>query len=275
MAQRFFILGCGKMGGALLAGWLAGDKDGSRDFIIIDPYFEKKGAFDVKAIHAFASIKEAAAAGYDKPDVMLLSVKPQMMAEALQDVHLLSCDDTCFISIAAGLSIAGIEMLLPSVDKAVIIRSMPNTPAAIGKGMTALIGNQNASQAHLDMAISLMQVSGLVISLYDESQMDAVTALSGSGPAYIFLMAEAMTKAGQSLGLSADKAQVLALQTIYGAANLLNESDEGASILRENVTSKGGTTAAALSVLMADDGLAQLMEKALAAAHARSIELGQ
>ena len=166
-------------------------------------------------------------------------------------------------------------MLLPSVDKAVIIRSMPNTPAAIGKGMTALIGNQNASQAHLDMAISLMQVSGLVISLDDESEMDAVTALSGSGPAYIFLMAEAMTKAGQGLGLSADKAQVLALQTIYGAANLLNESDESASILRENVTSKGGTTAAALSVLMADDGLAQLMEKALAAAHARSIELGQ
>lgn len=275
MAQRFFILGCGKMGGALLAGWLAGDKDGSRDFIIIDPYFEKKGAFDVKAIHAFPSIKEAAGAGFDRPDVMLLSVKPQMMVEALQDVHLLSCADTCFISIAAGLSIAGIEMLLPSVDKAVIIRSMPNTPAAIGKGMTALIGNQNASQAHLDMAKSLMQVSGLVISLDDESEMDAVTALSGSGPAYIFLMAEAMTKAGQALGLSADKAQVLALQTIYGAANLLNESDESASILRENVTSKGGTTAAALSVLMADDGLTQLMEKALAAAHARSIELGQ
>ena len=275
MAQRFFILGCGKMGGALLAGWLAGDKDGSREFIIIDPYFQKNDPFDVKAIHAFPSIKEAAEAGYDRPDVMLLSVKPQMMAEALQDVHLLSCDDTCFISIAAGLSIAGIEMLLPSVDKAVIIRSMPNTPAAIGKGMTALIGNQNASQAHLDMATSLMQVSGLVISLDDESEMDAVTALSGSGPAYIFLMAEAMTKAGQALGLSADKAQVLALQTIYGAANLLNESDESASILRENVTSKGGTTAAALSVLMAEDGLAQLMEKALAAAHARSIELGQ
>ena len=275
MAQRFFILGCGKMGVALLAGWLTGDTDNSRDFIIIDPYFEKKGAFDNEHVYAFSSIKEAVGAGHDKPDVMLLSVKPQMMAEALADSHLLSCSDTCFISIAAGLSIAGIEALLPSIDKAAIIRSMPNTPAAIGKGMTALIGNQHASQAQLDMAMSLMQVSGLVICLDDESEMDAVTALSGSGPAYIFLMAEAMTKAGQALGLSEDKAQILAMQTIYGAANLLNESDESASALRENVTSKGGTTAAALSVLMADDGLAQLMEKALSAAHARSIELGQ
>ena len=275
MAQSFFILGCGKMGSALLAGWLAGDKQVAEKFIIIDPYFTKQGALDDRRVEAFGSLSEAAQAGYDRPDIMLLSVKPQMMADALQDIHLLSCDATCFISIAAGLSITGIAHLLPAADKSIIIRAMPNTPSAINKGMTALIGNQHVSQTQLDNAVSLMQVSGLVICLDDESQMDAVTALSGSGPAYIFLMAEAMTQAGQSIGLSEEMARILAMQTIYGAANLLNESDESASILRQNVTSKGGTTAAALSVLMADDGLSSLMQKALKAAHARSIELGQ
>ena len=275
MAQCFFILGCGKMGSALLAGWLAGDSDGAKEFIIIDPYFTKQGALDDNRVQAFVSLSDAVAAGYHRPDVMLLSVKPQMMAEALKDIPLLSCDETLFISIAAGLSIATIERLLPPLKQAAIIRTMPNTPAAIGKGMTALIGNQHTSQNQLDKAVSLMQVSGLVICLEDESQMDAVTALSGSGPAYIFLMAEAMAAAGHELGLPSEMATILAMQTIYGAANLLNESEEPASVLRENVTSKGGTTAAALSVLMADDGLHDLMKEALKAAHLRSIELGQ
>ena len=275
MAQSFFILGCGKMGSAMLAGWLAGDDERAFEFIIIDPYFSKTGALDDARVHAFASLSEALSAGHNHPDLMLLSVKPQMMTEALQDIALLSCNDTCFISIAAGLSIAGISKLMPSVERAKIIRAMPNTPAAIGKGMTALIGNQHISDDELQKAVSLMQVSGLVICLDDESQMDAVTALSGSGPAYIFLMAEAMAQAGEALGLSADMARILANQTIYGAANLLNESEEEAAILRQNVTSKGGTTAAALSVLMADEGLADLMKQALKAAHQRSIELGQ
>ena len=275
MAQSFFILGCGKMGSAMLAGWLAGEDKRAFEFIIIDPYFTKTGTLDDARVHAFASLSEAVSAGHSRPDLMLLSVKPQMMAEALQDVGLLSCDDTCFISIAAGLSIDGITRLLPSVDGAKIIRAMPNTPAAIGKGMTALIGNQHNRDDELQNAVSLMQVSGLVICLDDESQMDAVTALSGSGPAYIFLMAEAMADAGEALGLSADMARILANQTIYGAANLLHDSEDEASILRQNVTSKGGTTAAALSVLMADEGLGVLMKKALKAAHQRSVELGQ
>ena len=275
MAQNFFILGCGKMGSAMLAGWLAGEDKQGFEFIIIDPFFSKTGALDDARVHPFASLSEAVSAGHHRPDVMLLSVKPQMMAEALQDIALLSCDDTCFISIAAGLSIEGINSLLPSVEGAKIIRAMPNTPAAIGKGMTALIGNQHISDDELQKAVSLMQVSGLVICLEDESQMDAVTALSGSGPAYIFLMAEAMAEAGEALGLPSEMAHILANQTIYGAANLLDESDEAPATLRQNVTSKGGTTAAALSVLMADEGLAELMKKALKAAHQRSIELGQ
>ena len=279
MTRQFFILGCGKMGSAMLRGWLAADARGdageATDFIIIDPYFDvaSLGA-DHKAIAAFASLEEAQAAGYGRADVMLLSVKPQMMPEALAAISIIDVSDCCFISIAAGLPLAQLDAMLGG-KKNRIIRTMPNTPAAIGKGITALIGNDAADEADISLATRLLGVSGKVVRVADEADLDAVTALSGSGPAYVFLLAEAMAEAGKKLGLSEELAVTLAEQTIYGAGALMQASDESAATLRENVTSKGGTTAAALAVLMADDALAELLEGAIDAAHKRAIELGQ
>lgn len=282
MSQQFFILGCGKMGSAMLNGWLSGGAAKQTDFIIIDPYFDKsslasQSVESQQAVRCFASIAEAAEAGMVRADVMLLSVKPQMMAEALAQTDLLDISDCCFISIAAGLSIAKLtQMIGAGGDKGVrLIRTMPNTPAAIGKGMTAIIGNQAASAADMDLAVQLLSVCGKVARLESEAQLDAVTALSGSGPAYVFLLAEAMAQAGTDLGLSEALARDLAEQTLYGAGALLAGADETAAVLRENVTSKGGTTAAALAVLMAEDGMTDLLARAMKAAHERSQELGR
>lgn len=275
MKQQFFILGCGKMGSALLNGWLSGGAAQDTDFIIIDPYFDKQvlagqsqASLDaVSCYHHFADV------GAARADIMLLSVKPQMMAQALGDMGALDLSDCCFISIAAGLGLAQLGEMIGH-ESARIIRSMPNTPAAIGKGMTALIGNAAATADDVALAETLLAVCGKVERLECEAQLDAVTALSGSGPAYVFLLAEAMARAGTKLGLGEALSQKLAEQTIYGAGALLSQSDEPAAILRENVTSKGGTTAAALAVLMADDGMVDLLERAMAQAHKRSQELG-
>ena len=277
MTQQFFILGCGKMGSAMLGGWLAAGAGADTDFIIIDPYFDKAslgfGDEGHNAIAAFTSLEAAHAAGYRSADVMLLSVKPQMMPEALASISIIDVTDCCFISIAAGLPIAQLASMLGGDYR--IIRTMPNTPAAIGKGITALIGNAAASEADLRLAETLLAVIGKVVRVRDESELDAVTALSGSGPAYVFLLAEAMAQAGEKLGLSEELAVTLAEQTIYGAGALMHESDETAATLRENVTSKGGTTAAALAILMADNALAELLCDAMRAAHKRAVELGQ
>ena len=276
MRQQFFILGCGKMGSALLNGWLSGGAAKDTDFIIIDPYFDKQALAgqseaSLSAVTSYSSLAEV---GNGRPDIMLLSVKPQMMAEALADTGGLDLGDCCFISIAAGLGLDQLVEMIGFAD-ARIIRSMPNTPAAIGKGMTALIGNAAATEDDVALAETLLSVCGKVERLESESQLDAVTALSGSGPAYVFLLAEAMARAGTQLGLGEALSRKLAEQTIYGAGALLSASDEPANVLRENVTSKGGTTAAALAVLMADEGMAALLERAMAEAHKRSQELGR
>jgi len=280
MTRQFFILGCGKMGSALLNGWISGivsgDLDHKADFIIIDPFFDANNLnIPSDAVHVFATLQDAATAGYARPDMMLLSVKPQMMAEALGNATSLDLSGCCFISIAAGLSLSALTHMIGAGTDVRVIRTMPNTPAAIGKGMTAVIGNEAAQEDDLALAESLLGVCGLVIRLDDEAQMDAVTALSGSGPAYVFLLAETMAQAGVALGLPEALSRRLADQTIYGAGGLLQESAMPADILRQNVTSKGGTTAAALSVLMGQDGLAELMKKAMSAAHSRSVELGK
>ena len=278
MAQQFFILGCGKMGSAMLNGWLEGGASADYDFIIIDPYFDPANiTTDVPADkwHIFDNLVDCVKNGFKKPDIMLLSVKPQMMQDALHHAKDLDTKDCSFISIAAGLSLAKLTDMIGAPHIPKIIRSMPNTPAAIAKGMTALIGNEAVTSDDIARAASLLSVCGKVVELEEESQLDAVTALSGSGPAYIFLLAEAMTQAGIALGLSQALAQTLATQTVYGAGCLLDASDQPASILRENVTSKGGTTAAALDVLMAKDGMQDLLTKAMAQAHKRSQELGK
>ena len=276
MRRQFFILGCGKMGSALLNGWLSAGQDHDADFIIIDPFFVPDNlASPTALVHVFDTLEAAAQAGYSRPDMMLLSVKPQMMAEALSHAAVLDVRDCCFISIAAGLSLSSLSDMIGAGTDARIIRTMPNTPAAIGKGITALIGNAATKEADITLAETLLGVSGLVVRLDDEAQLDAVTALSGSGPAYVFLLAEVMAQAGVQLGLSDRLARQLADQTVYGAGALLEASDKPAATLRENVTSKGGTTAAALSVLMAQEGLASLMGDAMTAAHHRSRELGK
>ncbi len=274
MSESCFILGCGKMGSALLQGWLSAGTT-QRHYIIIDPFFDKASPLaSDERVSIYADFASAADAGHHTADIMLLSVKPQMMAEALAAASMIDLSACCFISIAAGLSLAQLATLIPDAAAPAIIRTMPNTPAAIGKGMTAIIGNDTATAAQLAMAEEMLAVSGKVVRLTHETEMDAVTALSGSGPAYLFLMAEAMTDAGASLGLSPEMAAILAQQTILGAAHLMAEADETPAILRENVTSKGGTTAAALAILQADDGLADVMARAMQAAYDRSRSLG-
>jgi pyrroline-5-carboxylate reductase len=201
------------------------------------------------------------------------------MDDAIAGLGNMKHADCAYLSIAAGISTGWLKQRLG--DAAIVIRAMPNTPAAIGKGITALYAdapyqasNQAPNQAR-NLASQLLAAVGQVVHVQDEALMDGVTALSGSGPAYVFLLVEAMTEAGIKAGLPDDLAAELAKATVCGAGALMAAVDTAPAILRENVTSKGGTTAAALAVLMADDGLTSLMTKAVAAAKARSIELGE
>jgi pyrroline-5-carboxylate reductase len=198
-----------------------------------------------------------------------------MMEEAIGHFPQMIDDDTAFLSIAAGITTAWLASRLDPVSggAATIIRAMPNTPAAIGQGITVLYSG-DATDAKRDLAAQLLMAIGQVVMIDDESLMDAVTAVSGSGPAYVFLLAEVMTKAGIEAGLPDDLATQLAEATVAGAGALITASDDDPAVLRANVTSKGGTTAAALEVLMADDGIAPLLSRAIAAAKARSIALG-
>jgi len=270
--QHIILLGCGKMGSALLRGWLA-DSALEADFTIIEPYDDAVAWLpQLDNLRRYSSVSEAASAAVPKADFVLLAVKPQMMADAASDLKSLSHDMTAYLSIAAGLSCDWLSNHLGA--EAAILRSMPNTPAAIGKGITALYANMHVRSEQRAFASQLLRAVGVVVDLPNETLMDAVTALSGSGPAYIFHMAEAMAAAGEQLGLSEALAHQLARQTIAGAGALLEQSDEAASTLRETVTSKGGTTAAALSVLQSDNGLHALLMNAMQAAYDRSKELG-
>jgi len=278
MAPQFFIIGCGKMGSAMLNGWLSATQEDDYCYIIIDPYFDKTAInvpYDEDRVRVYSSMQEAVKDGYHAPLIMLLSVKPQMMQEALADLGECDLQDCCFISIAAGLNIASLSEMMGAPSDVKIIRTMPNTPAAIAKGMTAMIGNKHVTLSDMTRAQRLLSVCGEVVQLEDEAQLDGVTALSGSGPAYVFLLAELMAQSGMKLGLSETLSRQLATQTVYGAGCLLAQSEEPAHILRENVTSKGGTTAAALSVLMDEKGLAPLLEEAMQKAYQRSQELGK
>ncbi|QIR85378.1 pyrroline-5-carboxylate reductase [Paracoccus sp. AK26] len=255
------LVGCGRMGGAMLRGWLAhGLEPGA--VTVIDPRLSPE--WQDKGLRVNADLPA-------DPAVLVLAVKPQMMAEALGGVPRLS--DTLVLSVAAGTTIATFEAAFPGAP---IIRVMPNTPAAIGQGISAMIGNGLATDAHLDLAQALMAAVGRVVRLEREDQMDAVTGLSGSGPAYVFHLIEAMAKAGEAQGLPADLSLELARMTVAGAGALAIDADEDPAVLRENVTSPGGTTAAGLQVLMdPDNGLPPLMARTVAAATERGRELGR
>ena len=274
MSERLHILllGCGKMGSAMLRGWL-NDTELDAHFTIIEP-FEAAVSWLPKAgnIRHYPDIQAASAAELPPVDFALLAVKPQMMEEAAADLKQLTHDETAYLSIAAGLSASWLAHRLGSAAR--ILRAMPNTPAAVGAGITALYATNQVSAAQVALATKLLGAIGEVVHLPEESLIDAVTALSGSGPAYVFKLVEVMADAGQKLGLPDAMAQKLARQTVIGAGALMQAVEDDAATLRQNVTSKGGTTAAALGVLDADEALARLLAEAMQAAHDRSVELG-
>jgi pyrroline-5-carboxylate reductase len=206
------------------------------------------------------------------PAVLLMAVKPQMMDAVFPPLGKLAGPRTLVLSIAAGRKIEGFERHL--AQGVAVVRAMPNTPAAIGRGMTVCVANAHVTAEQRALCDELLGAVGEVAWVDDEAQIDAVTAVSGSGPAYVFLLAECLAEAGVAAGLSEPLAKELARATISGAGELLRQSDLEAAVLRQNVTSPGGTTAAALGVLMGPDGLRELMTRAVAAAAKRSRELG-
>lgn len=258
------LLGCGKMGSAMLQGWL--DQGLPRSAVwVIDPF--PSDWLKSTGVHLNTDLPA-------RPAVVLIAVKPQMMGDALPTLAAMGNGETLFISVAAGTPIAQFQTVLG--DLTPIVRAMPNTPAAIGKGITAIIGNVHASASALGMAEGLLQAVGQVVRLQSESQMDAVTGVSGSGPAYVFHLIETLAAAGEAQGLPADLALQLAKATVAGAGALAELSDETPSQLRVNVTSPNGTTQAALEVLMsATDGFPPLLNRAVAAATDRSKELAR
>jgi pyrroline-5-carboxylate reductase len=259
------MLGCGRMGSAMLQGWLAGGFAASSVWVL-DPYPSDW----LKSIDGLKLNTELP----DNPAIVLIAVKPQLMGEALPVLRVHGNGGTLFLSVAAGIPISAYEAVLG--DNTPIVRAMPNTPAAIGKGITALIGNARAEEPQLALAEVLMSAVGETVRLDNEAQMDGVTAVSGSGPAYVFHLIETMAAAGEAEGLPAELAMRLAKATVAGAGALAQSAAEDPSQLRVNVTSPGGTTAAALNILMNENsGFPALLDNAVKAAADRSRELGK
>ncbi|MDK3073203.1 pyrroline-5-carboxylate reductase [Sedimentitalea sp. JM2-8] len=258
------LLGCGKMGSAMLAGWLERGLPASSVWVI-DP--KPSDWVRAQGVHLNAALPE-------RPAIVLVAVKPQMMGDALPTIAGLGGGGTLFVSIAAGTPIAEFERILGSATP--IVRAMPNTPAAVGRGISALTGNAAAGEEDLDLADSLLSAVGQTVRLASESQIDAVTGVSGSGPAYVFLLIETLAAAGEAQGLDADLAMQLAKATVAGAGALAETAEDSPAQLRVNVTSPNGTTQAALEVLMdADAGFPPLLQRAVAAATNRSRELSR
>lgn len=260
VAERgLVLLGCGKMGSAMLAGWLEqGLPAGSVH--VRDP--APSDWVRAQGVAVNGDLPET-------PAIVLIAVKPQMMREALPELRAMGGGSTLFVSVAAGSSIAMFEEIL-GADRP-IVRAMPNTPAAIGRGITALVGNARADAAQLDLAEALLSAVGQTVRLEHETQIDAVTAVSGSGPAYVFHLIETMAAAGEAQGLTPEMSLHLARATVAGAGALAEASEEGPGQLRVNVTSPGGTTQAALEVLMDEEtGFPPLLQRAVTAAADRA-----
>lgn len=263
------LVGAGKMGGALLEGLIAKGLD-PRRIRVQDPAPPPEIA-RLLARHGIVAEREIAASA--PPGVILVAVKPQVMDQVFPPAARLAGPGTLVISIAAGRTLKSFEAHLPA--GAAVVRAMPNTPAAIGRGITVCVANGAVTPAQRALCAALMAAAGDVAWVENEARMDAVTAVSGSGPAYVFLLAEALEKAGVAAGLDSALARRLARATVAGSGELLARATEDASVLRANVTSPGGTTAAALSVLMAEGGLEDLLTRAVLAGEGRSRELAQ
>ncbi len=273
LSGAVLLIGAGRMGGALLKGWLAGGLSPERIFVQ-----EPSPPPDIAAVIADAGIRTGAPPQMEAPaQVILLAIKPQMMDTVLPGVAPLAGPETVVLSIAAGTSVANIARHF--APQTAIVRAMPNTPAAIGRGITALCPDANTTQEQRAACEALLKAGGETVWVEKEGLIDAVTAVSGSGPAYVFLLAECLAEAGRVAGLDADLAAKLARATVSGAGELLHQSPLGADELRRNVTSPGGTTQAALRILMGtgEAGAAQplqaLMTEAVAAALRRAREL--
>jgi pyrroline-5-carboxylate reductase len=260
------LAGAGKMGGAMLSGWLAQGLN-ARILGVIEPHpSDEISALVTKGVRLNPTPKEIGAAA-----TLVVALKPQMFGEAGPDLKRYAGSSTLVVSIMAGTTIASIEALCGGS----VVRAMPNTPAAIGRGITVAVAASNVSPSQRAVADALLRATGSVEWVDDENLMDAVTAVSGSGPAYIFLLAEELARAGVEAGLPPDLATKLARETVAGSGELLHRSDLPSATLRHNVTSPGGTTAAALEVLMGPDGMQSLLTRAVAAATKRSKELAK
>jgi pyrroline-5-carboxylate reductase len=259
------LAGGGKMGSAMLAGWLESAIP-AKQIHVIEPDAEAGKRLAALGVNVGAD----ASALPKTASIVIFAVKPQVMDGVVPLYAPLAGNETVFLSIAAGCTISQFEGHLGTVP---VVRSMPNTPAAIGLGMTVACANGAVSAAQKSQCQMLLEAVGEVAWVADEALMDPVTAVSGSGPAYVFLLIESLAAAGVAAGLVPDLALRLARATVRGAGELACQSDDAPSQLRVNVTSPGGTTAAALDVLMAEDGLGNLMTRAVAAASRRSREL--
>ncbi len=264
------LIGAGRMGGALIKGWLAAGRFSA--IHVVEPQ-ASDAARALAASGAVTLHAEFDAGRLPKVSAIVLAIKPQVLKGESVLLRELGRTGALVVSIAAGVTTAFLRAHLGQGVH--LVRAMPNTPGAIGQGITVLCGDGNLPAADRALAETLMASLGETLWLGDESLMDAVTAVSGSGPAYVFLMAEALAEAGRSQGLDAETAERLARATVSGSGALLKADGRPASELRREVTSPGGTTEAALRVLMDSDGLAALMRRAIAAATDRGKDLGR
>jgi pyrroline-5-carboxylate reductase len=267
-AGTVVLVGCGQMGSAMLRGWL---KSGAASrFVVVEPAGAPEALAASPQVEAYRSAAELADG--TMPDAVVFAVKPQGINDVVPAYSRFVRPQTVFMSIAAGTTIAG---LAGHLGDAAIVRVMPNTPAAIGRAISVACANSRVTSAQKQLCDALLAAIGESTWVEDEGLLDAVTAVSGSGPAYVFLLIETLAEAGRKAGLPADLALRLALATVAGAGELARVSRESPARLRENVTSPGGTTRAALDVLMGENGLAELMDLAVAVATARSRELAR
>ncbi len=271
MSIQVVLVGCGNMGYAMLSGWLKSGHLVAGETFVVEPNDDLRERARGLGSQVYESQNELPADL--APLLVILAVKPQVIRDVTAGYRRFAGGGTVFLSIAAGARIATLMDILG--DDAAIVRCMPNTPASIGMGMMALYANPHVSTDRLRFVEELLATSGAVVTLDSEDQMDAVTAVSGSGPAYVFHFIECLTAAGQKAGLPAATAKLLAIQTVYGAANLAKESADEPGELRAQVTSPNGTTAAALAVFMDGGRLEALVTEAVEAARKRSVELAK
>jgi pyrroline-5-carboxylate reductase len=262
MGSRIALIGCGKMGHALLDGWVKSD---IKSIIVIEPSSIKGAPKSVRVLKKPGrELKNC--------DVIILAVKPQIMNNVCKALKPHLAKDALILSIAAGRSINGFKKLFGASQP--IIRAMPNLPASIGKGISVAVASSNVKPAQKKIAAQLLAAAGQVEWVKDEKLMDAVTAVSGSGPAYVFYLIETLAKSGEKAGLGKALSMTLARQTVIGSAALADADKTDAATLRKNVTSPGGTTAAALEILMNGE-MQKIFDRAIDAAKKRSQKLSQ